>query len=64
MKPRWVSRTLRILRHDLTLAALVAAFLAVSAGVITAARHDPSVLAAFGVAPAPALLEIVGYDTQ
>jgi len=58
MHERWVQRTVRILRHDLTLAALVLAFLAVSAGVLTAARYDPAVLAAFGVtSPPPPLFE-------
>jgi murein DD-endopeptidase MepM/ murein hydrolase activator NlpD len=58
MSKRWVRRAVRILRHDLTLAALVLAFLAVSAGVMTAARYDPAVLEAFGVsAPPPVALE-------
>jgi murein DD-endopeptidase MepM/ murein hydrolase activator NlpD len=59
MEKRWVRRAVRILCHDLTLAALVLAFLAVSAGVLTAARYDPAVLEALGVsaAPPPAPLE-------
>jgi murein DD-endopeptidase MepM/ murein hydrolase activator NlpD len=47
MKRHWVRRVLRILRHDLTLLVLVLAFLAVSAGVLMAARHDPSALSLY-----------------
>jgi murein DD-endopeptidase MepM/ murein hydrolase activator NlpD len=43
----WVRRAIRILRHDLTLLCLVAAFVGVSAGVIAAARHDAAALAAY-----------------
>ncbi len=50
MSRRWTQRAVSVLRHDLTLAVLVLAFLAVSAGVIAAARHDPAVLAALGAA--------------
>lgn len=58
MDKRWMQRTVRVLRHDLTLAALVLAFLAVSAGVLTAAHYDPTVLAALGVtSPPPPLVE-------
>jgi len=54
MEKRSFQRAIRVLRHDLTLAALVLALLAVSAGVLTAARYDPAVLAAFGVSsPSP-----------
>ncbi len=48
MSRRWTQRAVSVLRHDLTLAVLVLSFLAVSAGVIAAARHDPAVLAALG----------------
>jgi murein DD-endopeptidase MepM/ murein hydrolase activator NlpD len=36
----WIARAIRILRHDLTLLTLVAAFVAVSAGALTAAIHE------------------------
>jgi murein DD-endopeptidase MepM/ murein hydrolase activator NlpD len=45
-KRAWARRVMRLLRHDLTLAALVVALLAVSAGVIAAARRDAATLAA------------------
>jgi murein DD-endopeptidase MepM/ murein hydrolase activator NlpD len=50
---------LRILRHDLTLLALVVALLAISVGVIAAARRDHSAIAASPPPPAvvPAQIE-------
>jgi murein DD-endopeptidase MepM/ murein hydrolase activator NlpD len=51
-KRAWARRVKRLLRHDLTLAALVVALLAVSAGVIAAARRESAPLAA---APSDAL---------
>ena len=38
----WIARAICILRQDLTLLALVTAFVAVSAGALTAAIHDPT----------------------
>ena len=47
-----VGPALRILRHDLTLLALVVALLAISVGVLAAARHEPSAIAAGPPLPA------------
>jgi len=61
---RWTRRAIRILCHDLSLAALVLAFLAVSAGVLTAARYDPAVLAAIGVtSPEPLEEDLAAAET-
>ena len=63
LRAGWIASAIRILRHDLTLLLLVTAFVAVSAGVLTAAIHEPianGVSAAagdvHGVAPSEELL--------
>jgi len=55
--PARVRAALRILKHDTTLTLLVAAFLVVSAGVITAARQDPAALLPAFMAPQPGPFE-------
>lgn len=52
-----VRAALRILKHDTTLTLLVAAFLVVSAGVITAARQDYASLVPEFLAPQPRPVE-------
>jgi murein DD-endopeptidase MepM/ murein hydrolase activator NlpD len=52
-RPDRVRTALRILKHDTTLGLLVAAFLVVSAGVITAARQDHAALFPEFLAPDP-----------
>ncbi|MHC4507118.1 MAG: hypothetical protein ACYTFI_27880, partial [Planctomycetota bacterium] len=56
-----VGTALRILRHDLTLVILVVTLLAISVGVIAAARREPSPVAA---APPPVAAVPVPIETE